>query len=472
MKSRSLTRQVVGIVFVAQVLCALLLATTAIFDEAHTHLRAFDVRLQGRSDSLLGAIQDAKDANSSVEVDPDELRLPKEDVFAVYNFGGSMLGSSARAPSELTVRGANGFRSVRFRGVRYRVLQREALRIIDRSKFGRAGLQRPVTIVYASPQRHVWHEIFEPLKLALISIFVAAALTMGSVSFFLRRALRPLSDLETAAGNISPPLLNFDPPASVLKIRELRPLADVLSEAVRGLREAFENEQRFVGNAAHELKTAIAVVRSSLQVLMLKRRTPDEYAAGLERAFQDNLRVEALVAQMLLLARVEDGSVGDVVPLDLSAAVRNVLAQLRPIAEEQQIVLKCDCPPGMMVRISPERADVLISNLVLNAIQHSQRGAQVEIGITRNHNREIALAVNDSGSGIGSEALPHIFERFYREDRSRSRNTGGTGLGLAICKSIADGAGGSIKVTSAPGEGTKATVVFGAVEPHRQLLPL
>ncbi len=124
------------------------------------------------------------------------------------------------------------------------------------------------------------------------------------------------------------------------------------------------------------------------------------------------------------------------------------------------------------MRISPERAEVLISNLVLNAIQHSQRGAQVEIGITRNHNREIALAVNDSGSGIGSEALPHIFERFYREDRSRSRNTGGTGLGLAICKSIADGAGGSIKVTSAPGEGTKATVVFGAVEPHRQLLPL
>src|SRR5580658_5301345 len=99
MKARSLTRQVVGIVFVAQVLCAFLLATTAIFDEAHTQLRAFDVRLQGHSDSLLGAIQDAEDANSTVQVDPQELRLPKEDLFTVYNQGGSMLGSSADAPS-------------------------------------------------------------------------------------------------------------------------------------------------------------------------------------------------------------------------------------------------------------------------------------------------------------------------------------------------------------------------------------
>jgi signal transduction histidine kinase len=460
MKVRSLSRQIVGIVLVAQVLCALLLATTAIVDEAHTHLRAFDVRLQGHSDSLLGAIQDAEDANSTVQVDPEELRIPEEDVFAVYNHGGQMLGSSSDAPAELTVRSANGFRSIRFHGVRYRVLQREALRIIDRAEFGRAGLQRPVTIVYASPETRVWHQIFEAVRFSLMGIFVAAALTMGCVTFFLRRALRPLSDLAVAAGNISPPVLGFYPPASVLQIHELRPLAEVLSDAVRRLREAFEKEQRFVGDAAHELKTAIAVVRSSIQVLMLKRRTADEYAAGLDRVLEDNVRVETLVAQMLLLARVEEASSANIKPLDLSVAAKAVSLQLQPVAEEQQLELICDCLPEMMVRISPERAEVLISNIVLNAIQHSHPGTSVEIRIARLDEAAVALEVKDYGSGIGKDALPHIFERFYREDSSRSRNTGGTGLGLAICKSIADAAGATIQVASQTGEGTKVTVVF------------
>jgi signal transduction histidine kinase len=284
---------------------------------------------------------------------------------------------------------------------------------------------------------------------------------MVCVAFFLSRALRPLSDLAIAAGNISPPALDFDPPASVLQIRELRPLADVLSDAVRRLRDAFEKEQRFVGDAAHELKTAIAVVRSSIQVLMLKRRTPDEYAAGLERVLEDNVRMETLVAQMLLLARIEEAPGADIAPLDLSTAAKAVLLQLQPIAEEQQLEFRCDCPPETMVRISPERAQVLISNIVLNAIQHSRPGAAIEVRARRSE-AAVALEVQDSGSGIGKEAVPHIFERFYREDGSRSRATGGAGLGLAICKSIADGAGATIRIASQAGEGTVVTVVFSA----------
>jgi signal transduction histidine kinase len=462
MKVQSLKHQTIGIVLVAQVLCALLLATAAIVREAHTHLRTFDVRLQGHSDSLLGAIQDAEDVNATVQVDPKELRIPDEDVFAVYNQGGQMLGSSTGAPAKLTARGADGFRSVRFHGVRYRVLQREALRVIDRAEYGKEGLQRPVTIVYASAETRVWHEIFEAVSFSLMAILVAAALTMACVALFLRRALRPLSDLAIAAGNISPPELKFNPPVSVLQIRELQPLADVLSEAVSRLREAFEKEQRFVGDAAHELKTAIAVVRSSIQILMLKRRSPDEYAAGLERLLEDNVRVELLVAQMLLLSRLEEASVTPVAPVDLSDTVKAVLLQLKPIAEEHQLEFDCDCPLEMMVWVSPERAEVLISNIVLNAIQNSQPGTAVKIRVARQAEMAVALEVKDCGIGIAKDALPHIFERFYREDRSRSRTTGGTGLGLAICKSIADQAGATIGVASQPGEGTIVTVIFSA----------
>jgi signal transduction histidine kinase len=195
---------------------------------------------------------------------------------------------------------------------------------------------------------------------------------------------------------------------------------------------------------------------------MLKRRTADEYAVGLERVLEDNVRVEMLVAQMLLLARLEEASGADVVPLDLGAAAKDVLLQLQPIAEEQRLQLSCDVPQQSMVRISSERAHVLISNIVLNAIQHSQPGAAVELRIARCGEAAVALEVRDSGNGIGEDALLHIFERFYREDSSRSRNTGGTGLGLAICKSIADQAGASIRVSSKAGEGTQVTVVFNS----------
>jgi signal transduction histidine kinase len=460
MRDRSLTGQTIGIVLVAQVVCALLLATATILREAHTHLRTLDVRLQGHSDSLLGAIQDAEDAESTVQVDPKELRIPHEDVFAVYNQGGQMLGSSAGAPPELTERRTNGFRTVRFRGARYRVLQREAMRVIDRAEFGKEGLQRPVTIVYASAEAIVWHQIFEAVSFSLIAIIAAAALTIVCVAYFLRRVLQPLADLATAAGKISPPTLGFISPASVLQIRELRPLADVLSESVSRMREAFEKEQRFVGDAAHELKTAIAVVRSSIQVLMLKRRTSEEYAEGLERIFEDNIRVEALVGQMLLLSRLEEVANGTVAPIDFSEAVKTVLLQLKPIAEEMYLALSCDCPPKMMVSISQEHARILISNIVLNAMQNSRPGKTVRTCVARQAGGAIAFVVEDRGSGIGKEALPHIFERFYREDRSRSRNTGGTGLGLAICKSIADQAGARIEVVSEPGESTKVSVVF------------
>lgn len=461
MKVHSLTRQTVTIVLIAQVLCALALSGAAVLHEGHTRLHAFDVRLQGRSDSLLGAIQDAEAPDSAVRIDPTELALPDEDVFAVYNQGGKILGSSINAPEPLIVRTTDGFREVSFNGVHYRVLQREALRVIDRAEYGADGLKRPVTILYASPETHIWHEIFEAVSFSLLAIFLAAAFTVGCVVLLLRRALRPLSDLAATAARLSPPLLEFEPPPSVLQIQELRPLAEVLKSAAVRLREAFEKEHRFVGDAAHELKTAITVVRSSIQLLMLKRRTQDEYAAGLERVLEDNIRVETLTAQMLQLARMEEYSRETDIPLDIGEAAKQVVRQLEPVATERNLQLLSDCLPDLMVRISQESAEILISNLLMNAIQHSRPGMSVVVCV-RKQRGTIALEVADSGTGISQDALPYIFDRFYREDRSRSRDTGGTGLGLAICKSIIDAAGGTINVASVPEVGTTATVVFSA----------
>ena len=448
------------IVLVAQLLCAMLLCGAALINERHIRLRAFDTRLQGRSDSLLGAIQDAEDPEDNVRIDPAELHVPREDVYAVYNQGGRLLGTSASPPAGLIARGKDEYRDVQLDGSSYRVLQREALRVIDRAENGGVGLRRPVTILYALPQRHIWHEVLEAARFYLITTAVAAIATVFLVVILLRRELRPLADLAAAAAQLSAPALEFEAPSSALQVRELRPLADVLESAVARLRDSFAKEHRFVGDAAHELKTAIAVVRSSVQVLMLKKRTSEEYGAGLGRILEDTQRVEGLVTQMLQLARLEEGGTDDVPILDLGAVLRSVAAQLRPVADTRGIQVEVQGPPGLFIRLQPESAEVLVSNLLMNAVQHSKPQTCISLSAAPLSAGGVRLEVADHGDGIGPEALPYVFERFYREDRSRSRQTGGTGLGLAICKSITDAAGGTIRVESTSGLGTRVEVIF------------
>ena len=459
-KTRSLTRQTIGIVLVTQVVCSVLLCGAALFHEWHTHFRSFNVRLQGRSDSLLGAVQDAEDPADNVAVDPTELKIPGEDVYAVYNQGGRLLGASAKAPTSLITRGRDGFHDVRSDGITYRVLQREGVRVIDREETGGVGLRRPVTIVYAAPEAPVWHEIIEAVRFYLITVALAAGLSVAFVTTRLRRALRPLSDLAEEAAHISAPLLTFDAPASVLQIRELRPLAEALTDMVARVRESFSKEHRFVGDAAHELKTAIAVIRSSVQVLMLKQRSGEDYRVGLTRILEDNQRIEAIVSQMLQLARLEEAKALDVTALEVGKTVSSVVAQLQPIADDYGLMVSAECRPNLLVRIYPEAAQVLVSNLLLNAIQHSTPTSKIFLRTTPTASGGVSLEVVDAGKGIAPDALPHIFERFYREDNSRSRDTGGTGLGLAICKSIVDAVGGTIEVESTVGVGTSVKVTF------------
>lgn len=461
-RAYSLVTRIVLAVVAAQLMCAALLCSAALLHERHTRLRALDTRIEGRSDSLLGAVQDAEDPEDNVSIDSNELRLPSDDVYAVYNRGSRLLGTSPNAPSNLIQRQADGFRELRVGHTRFRVLQREAMRIIDRPENGGVGLRRPITILYASPEGHLWHEIFEAARFYVFAILGATALTTLLVALLLRRSLQPLGALAASAARISPPALMFQAPDSALRVRELRPLTEVLNDSVARVRDAFAKEQRFLGDAAHELKTAIAVVRSSVQLLLMRRRTEDEYVTGLKRLLADNSRVEALVAQMLQLSRAEEtGPEG--AEIDLRQVASAVVEQLAPIYKSAgvPVQLSGSSLPALL-RLPPDRAFTLISNLVLNAIQHTMNGEPVLVTVSRVSPASVVLEVIDRGLGISPEALPHIFERFYREDRSRSRDTGGTGLGLSICKSIVEAAQGSIAVESAAAAGTRVIVTFSA----------
>ncbi|HEY6488056.1 MAG: ATP-binding protein [Terracidiphilus sp.] len=466
MKSRSLVRRATLAVLGIELLCAVGLAATAILHEREVRLRALDVALKGRSDSLIGAVQDAEDPQDNVMVDPEEFSAGPGDEFAVYNPDGRVVGTSQGDLSAVATQEKDGFHNLQAHAHDYRVFQRKALRIIDRPETGGVGIRRPVIVVYAVRRDHVWHEVLEATRfyilLSLGSVFVTAFLLI----VLARRLLSPLKELASAASSIEPATLQFSPPASALTTNELAPLAKALSEFVVRLRQAFAMERRFISDAAHELKTAVAVVRSTIQVLGMKPRSQEEYQGGLDRILEDNQRVEELVARMLTLARFEarDAMPGEAI--DLGEESRIALANLTSYAEWRGVSLVAAGGGEVRVRVTPEAVQTLVSNLVMNAVQHSSRGSEVRVNVhgDENRSRKATLTVQDSGEGISPENLHRVFERFFREDPSRSRETGGAGLGLSICKSIVEGAGGSIEIESEKGKGTVVRVQFDALD--------
>lgn len=464
--SDSLTRRLITAVLLVEVLGSCAFTSIALWHERHSRLRSFDTAIRGRSDSLLGAIQDAEDPEDNVQVDRAEVVLPVGDAYAVYAQNGRLLGASPHAASALVKRSDDGYRVAQDAGQRYRVLQMHGLRIIDREETHGVGLPRPVTIVYAAPLRHLEHELREAAGFYVGVGLLLTVLTAGLLLLLLRRSLQPLNELALAAGIVTPQILTFKAPATAHRLRELQPLTRALSELVARLGQALREEHRFVSDASHELKTAVAVVRSTVQLLALRERTVAEYTAGLERILADNERVEETVARMLELGRLEEGQQASTKPLDLALATREVVGQIGSLLEENEMRVTYVLESDIRVQIARENYSILLMNLLKNAIQHSPKGAEIVLKATSSQlDRGMGvLEVTDFGEGISTESLPHIFDRFYREDRSRSRHTGGTGLGLAICKTIVGGAGGSISARSTKGHGTTVSVALRLVD--------
>jgi signal transduction histidine kinase len=440
MKTRSLSRQMIGGVLLAELLCAATFSFIAIEHEMHGRRRAFDVMLRGRADSLLGAVQDAEDPEDNVAVDPAELVVPPQDGYEVLSPAGRFIFK------------VNGewYRAVRFDGVR----------VIDRNE-DKGGLRRPVTVIYAAPTRDLWHEAVEAVQFYVLASVLLLAVTAAGLVWFLRRRLSPLQELAAVAGRVSARSWEFAPPIGVLRTAELAPIALSIQQLVQGLQEAFERQRQLTGDAAHELKTSIAVLKSSLQLLSMNPRTTAQYEAGLEGLLLDTERMEDLANRMLALARLEEAPVNRNDSSDLQAAVSAVAERLRPLAELRQVALEVGAGPARRVAMQAEDAELLCSNLIMNALQHSSPAGRVS-AIVHPRDAVTELHVVDQGNGIPKASLPHVFERFYRADRSRSRNSGGAGLGLSICKAIVERANGTIHIQSEAGVGTEVTVILPA----------
>jgi two-component system sensor histidine kinase BaeS len=162
--------------------------------------------------------------------------------------------------------------------------------------------------------------------------------------------------------------------------------------------------------------------------------------------------MEDLVQRMLQLARFEREPASGSVTCDLAEVARDVSAQMERLAEIREVAVAVHAPDSLTVALEGDACASLLANLLLNAVQHTPGGGSVTVAIQAA--ADITIEVRDTGRGIAPEDLPHLFERFWRGDHSRARSTGGAGLGLSICKAIVDSRGGTIEVSSRPGEGT------------------
>lgn len=462
MKPYSIVRRLITTVLLVEFVSAICVAGIALVYERHTHFRSFDVMLRGRADSLLGAVQDAEDTQDNVMLDGTQLALPSDAIYEVRDERGRLLGRSANwsGPSQdIYALKDRTYLKFQISGKHYRAILLHGLRIVDPGDKG-GGIPRHVVILYGAPTGNVWKAVLDAVEFYALASLLLMAATGVVMAWLLNRGMAPVRELAAEASGISVNAWQFSPSENARMVKELAPLEQALQNVLRGLELSFVQQKRFVSDAAHELKTAVAVVKSSLQLLGMKQRTAEEYQAGLERCHADCARMEEIVLKMLALARVENvlnTPLPAPLQTDLSGCVRQTVEQLVPIAEMHGLKVLVSASKDLSVALMPGECALLCNNLLLNALQHSPAGASVRIHV--NEGDDYAeLRIEDHGNGIDPAALPYVFERFYRDDPSRNRNTGGTGLGLAICKAVVDKAQGTIKIASAPGIGTTVTV--------------
>lgn len=237
---------------------------------------------------------------------------------------------------------------------------------------------------------------------------------------------------------------------------EVKELADAFDRLLERLERSFEQQSRFVSDAAHELRTPLATLRTNLELVLSNPHATladyREMASALERALE---RLERLVNDLLLLARGEKDIRVESVYLEV--LIGDVIQELELLAQSYQVSLRCNITDEAVVQADAPLLAQAISNLVRNGIHYNHPGGSVTVTVHREADG-VAISVEDTGIGIAPEEKSHIFERFYRIDQSRARHRGGSGLGLSIAAHIVQLHGGHIQVESTPGAGSTFTV--------------
>lgn len=364
--------------------------------------------------------------------------------------GEKRLWSSAKAP-ELNVPMPRALKPGAFDCEDYRVLQRS----IPEGKRTPPLIVR-IGVLRTRVDEDVWR-LSEWMLMAFALILVAAPL---SGYWLAGRAIRPLATILQTTARLHPDNLR-----ERLPLRgsgdELDQLSSTLNGMLDRLATHLEQQRNFVANAAHELRSPLTAMRTALEVSLERERSPAEYRELFADLIEECTSLGSLIKHLLLLAEGDAGLLHADGEVRLDELIQRSVDMFQGIAEQRGVSLRVHLPQAVCIRGNRVHLREVIHNLLDNALKFTPEGGSVNLELSAMPGSPQAqLIVRDTGAGIPAEALPNVFERFYRADKSRQRthSTGGSGLGLSICQAIVHSYGGRISIASTLGKGTAVTV--------------
>ena len=290
------------------------------------------------------------------------------------------------------------------------------------------------------------------LTLAIYTPFVVF-LAIGGGYWLMRRSLRPVDEITERAEGITSSNLSERLPV-IRTGDELERLSVALNRMIARLEDAFQHINRFSADASHELRTPLTILQLELEGIVNNHSLSGSLEEQIVSALEETHRMSRIVESLLTISRLDAGEAKlDRSRLDLSGLATSTADEMRVLAQEKSILLRTSTEENVCVQGDRTRLQQVIANLMDNAIKYTQEGGAVEVSV-QNQGGKAVLEVVDNVVGIPATAIGHVFERFYRVDKARSRASGGAGLGLSIAKSICGAHSAEISVSSEEGRGS------------------
>jgi two-component system OmpR family sensor kinase len=306
-------------------------------------------------------------------------------------------------------------------------------------------------------------------NLLLLMVPIVLLLCVGGGYLLAGRALRPIESVTSELDAIGPTNLSSRLTSPEVP-DEVARLTEVINALLERLERSSATERRFASDAAHELRTPLAVLRTGLEVALARDRTAEENRKALGAAHREALSLCKIADELLMLSRLNGETMVDRHKLNLRALLSEITATVGPLAQAREIKLTVNASEDVFVNGNAGHLRRLIINLLDNALKFTPAGGSIDVGLKHDATRAI-LRVADTGEGIHPAELPHIFDRFYRGAGSPGE---GSGLGLSLCREIAQAHGGDIAAANLPTGGSAFVVTLALLkeDPNRATVPL
>jgi heavy metal sensor kinase len=302
----------------------------------------------------------------------------------------------------------------------------------------------------------------------LIGVPLLALVAVGGGFILVGCALAPVVQIAKSAEQIA--LHNLNERLPLTKTGdELEHLSLALNRMIARLSDAFEQNRRFLADASHELRTPLAAWRGEMESVVEQTRGLPELRDRAGSALEEVDRLAKIVDALFAISRLDAGEAQqEWARFDLAPLAASTTEQMALLAEDKGVSVSCKVQGQVSVDGDRARIKQVVVNLLDNAIKYTPSGGSINLDVYAREDKAL-IKVADTGIGIPADALPHIFERFFRVDKARTRDAGGAGLGLAIVKSICNAHGGQVEVESDEGRGSSFTVELPLARPGQRL---